>query len=121
MLLPGMLLAQAQKQFNINIKMTADESTKIYLAYQIDGRKIIDSAIQKNGEFNLSGAVAGPLSATLVANNSGLGIQKLLKVKMDKLDAIRFYIHPGNINVKAGKLIANATLRARLSILTTKN
>ena len=119
MLLPGILLAQAQKQFNINIKMTADESTKIYLAYQTDGRKIIDSAIQKNGEFSLSGTSAGPLSATLVANNSGLGIQKLLKMKMDALDAIRFYIHPGNINVKAGKLIANATFTG--SVINTDN
>lgn len=109
LLLPFTLRAQQPKPFTINIKMEAPEGTKIYLAYQTDGKKIIDSAIQKNGVFSLNGAVSEPMNATLVADHAGMGIQQILKKKSNSIDALRLYLHPGNITVKAGELIANAT------------
>jgi len=108
LLLPFTLQAQSQKPFSINVKMDAPPGTKIYLAYQTDGKKIIDSALQKQGVFNIKGTASQPLNATLVVDKDGLGIQKILKIK-DGIDALRFYLHPGNINIKTSELLANAT------------
>ena len=116
--MPFILVAQTQQPFSINIKTTADDGVKIYLAYQTDGKRIIDSASQKNGVYSFIGTVSKPLNATLVADNDGLGIQKLLKMR-DGLDAIKFYIHPGVINIKSGKLIANSTFTG--SVINTDN
>lgn len=117
-LLPFILAAQAPKPFTINIKSTADAGVKIYLAYKTDGKMVLDSAAQKNGVYIFNGTVSKPMNATLIADNEGLGIQKLLKMK-DGLDLIKFYIHPGIINVKSGKLIANATFTG--SVINTDN
>jgi thiol-disulfide isomerase/thioredoxin len=110
-LLPFILAAQAPKLFTINIKMATGSVTKVYLVYKTDGRQIIDSAIQKNGVYSINGTVMEPLNATLLADQENIGLQAVMKkAKMrEDIDAIKFYIHQGTINVKTGKMIANAT------------
>lgn len=119
LLLPFASHAQVPKPFTIHINMEAPQGARIYLVYQTDGKKIIDSAVQKNGVFNLSGAVSQPMDATLVADHAGLGIQQILKKRSNNIDALRLYLHPGNITVKAGKLIADATFAG--SAINTDN
>jgi peroxiredoxin len=99
--------------------MEVATNAKIYLVYQTDGKKFIDSAVQENGAFRINGTVTQPIDATLVADKDGLGIQKILKTKGDGIDALRFYLHPGNIIVKSRGLIANATFPG--SVINTDN
>jgi len=112
-LLPVIAVAQIKsaRTFTLRIKMNkADKNTRVYLAYQVDGKKIIDSATQRNGFYTFSGFVDQPLNATLVADNEGLGVQALIKRTKQggNIDLMPCYIHPGVINIKTDKFIANA-------------
>jgi peroxiredoxin len=108
-LLPFIAFAQNQQvnTFTLNVRIeTADRNTKLYLAYQNEGKKILDSALQKNGQYIITGIVDRPLSATLVADHQGIGIAGLMKKSAisSEMDLIKFYIHPGVINLTAHKL-----------------
>jgi peroxiredoxin len=108
-LLPLITIAQ-EKDFILKVQISnADKNTRVYLAYQIYGKKIIDSAVQKNEVYIISGKSDRPLNATLVFDNEGLGIQALIqKTKQGgDINALKFYIYPGIINLKTDKLIKN--------------
>jgi len=106
-LLPLITIAQ-EKDFILKVQISnADKNTRVYLAYQISGKKIIDSALQKNEAYIFSGKVDRPLNATLILDNEGLGIKALIqKTKQGgNINALKFYIYPGIINLKTDKLI----------------
>jgi peroxiredoxin len=47
---------------------------KVYLEYRVEGKKIVDSAMLKNGKFQFEGVVdTDPVSAYLILNKSGGG------------------------------------------------
>ncbi|HEX8377864.1 MAG TPA: redoxin domain-containing protein [Pedobacter sp.] len=113
LLLPFAAFAQTKTSdlFTLRVKIeNRAENTRLYLAYQVDGKKILDSAIQKNGFFILSGYIESPLNASLIADHEGVGSNQVIKrsKKGVEVDAIRFYLHPGTINIKTDRRIQNA-------------
>jgi hypothetical protein len=61
--------------YNISLKAKGVKSgTKIYLFYQTEGKKIVDSAMSDNGLFHLAGEAAKPLPATLVLDSGNENI-----------------------------------------------
>jgi peroxiredoxin len=95
------------------------QQTKVYLLYQTDGQKIIDSALLVNGWCLFTGNITRPLYATLVADTSNVGLSGLMKRKPATLDLLRFYLHQGTITIKTGKLISKGTFEG--SAINTDN
>ncbi|PTS92073.1 alkyl hydroperoxide reductase [Pedobacter sp. HMWF019] len=84
-------------------------TAKIYLLYQKDGKKIVDSATQGNGIFVFKGKIERPIYATLVCDTTNIGFLGMLKKRHDKQDALRMYIYPGQVALKtSSQVIANA-------------
>jgi hypothetical protein len=85
--------------------------TRLFLAWQMDGRKIIDSADldQHTGNFTFTGKVDRPLSATLVADADRVGLNALIqKTRVGtKVDLLKLYLHAGTINLHTAGLLAN--------------
>lgn len=73
---------------------------KIYLLYQQDGKKIVDSAMQDNGLFVYKGKIERPLNATLLCDTTNIGFSGILKKRYDKPDVLRIYIYPGQVVLK---------------------
>lgn len=111
LMLPLLTIAQTEKNFTLQIRVAASRpNMRIYLAYQFEGRKILDSAIMENGFYRFTGSVDQLLSATLITDYDHIGAQALIKrsSKGEYLDAIKFYLHPGLICLTAQERIAEA-------------
>jgi len=101
LLLPTLSFCQQFTPFghyNISLKAKGVKSgTKIYLFYQTEGKKIVDSAMSDNGLFHLAGEAAKPLPATLVLDSGNEGYKSILEHLNMTGNILQFYIHPGNI------------------------
>jgi peroxiredoxin len=97
--------------FSVKINAgTMLSTTKIYLLYQPDGKKTVDSAIQNKGSFVFKGKIGRPLNATLLCDATNTGFSGLLKRRHDKQDVLRMYIYPGQVVLKTSDhSIANAS------------
>ena len=121
-LMPCLLFAQTRidSTYDLRVNMTnPNKRTKIYLLYQADGKRIIDSATQMNGWFTFKGNAIRPLYATMIADTTQIGLTGLIKNRYVEVDLLRFYIYPGIITIKADKLIANS--RFTNSAINTDN
>jgi peroxiredoxin len=110
------LVANAQNyaggSFRLIVKTKGmDKHTRLFLAWQIDGRKIIDSADldQQTGNYTFTGKIDRPLPATLVADPDRVGLNALVqKTKAGaKVDLLKLYLHKGIINLHTPGLLAN--------------
>lgn len=124
LLLPCLTIAQIKEKgaFTLNVQIQqAQPGVKLYLAYQFDGKRILDSADNKNGIYTFAGTVERPLNATLVSDYDRLGVQQLMKssAKGVSIDAIKLYLHPGTITFTTGKLVQNGTFSG--SVINTDN
>jgi len=87
--------------FTVKITATKMPSmAKIYLLYQEDGKKIIDSAMQTNGLFVFKGKIDRPRYSTLVCDTTKIGLSGIIKKRNDKPDLLRMYIYPGQVALK---------------------
>ncbi|WP_316794167.1 TlpA disulfide reductase family protein [Pedobacter frigoris] len=107
---PFMSVSQtADSLFSVEINaMAMPSKAKIYLLYQQDGKKIVDSAVRHNGLVVFKGKIGGPLNATLLRDTTAIGFSGLLKKRNEKQDVLRMYIYPGKVMLKTSRLIANA-------------
>lgn len=110
------LVANAQNYaggtFRLIVKTKGmDKHTRLFLAWQIGGRKIIDSADldQQTGNYTFTGKIDRPLPATLVADPDRVGLNALVqKTKAGaKVDLLKLYLHKGIINLHTPGLLAN--------------
>lgn len=83
-------------------------ASKVYLAYQYEGVKYIDSAAVINRQFQIKGNVDNVLFATLVLDHKGAGFKRLVKGPVDETDALQFYLHGGNTDLKLKDSISTA-------------
>lgn len=79
MLLPALVWSQKKLDSTFTVKVSTkgmQKGIKIYLAYQVNGWKIIDSARQNpaQGIYTFRGKITSPVPATLVADPDGLGL-----------------------------------------------
>jgi peroxiredoxin len=122
LLWPWLLIAQTYTDSTFNVKVsitTTNEHTKVYLLYQANGKKIINSAVQINNSYHFEGKITQPLFDTLVADPDGLGLSGLMKKNPVNVDVLRFYLHPGTITIKTDGLIANSKFEG--SVINTDN
>jgi len=88
-----------------------DKHTRLFLAWQIDGRKIIDSADldEQTGNYTFTGKIDRPLPTTLVADPDRVGLNALVqKTKAGaKVDLLKLYLHKGTINLHSPGMLAN--------------
>ena len=102
------LAALAQKPFTVdgNIKglKTGD---KIYLVYRDGEKSITDSTTVANGAFAFKGTLTDPSSGNLFLNKNPFVKRP---AQGEKLDALSFYVEPGNIKLVAADSLKNATV-----------
>jgi len=96
--------------FTVKITATKMPSrAKIYLLYQEEGKKIIDSAVQTNSLFLFKGKIDKPKYSTLVCDTTNIGLSGMIKKRHDKPDLLRMYIYPGQVALKTNsRSIADA-------------
>lgn len=103
------LRAQAPTPFTITGTINQPlKAAKVYLVYQYQGQKYIDSAAVVNRQFRVKGSIQDILFATLVLDHNGIGLKKLLKTPVDEVDALKFYMQPGNIALRMKDSVATA-------------
>lgn len=84
--------SQAKKQYILNGKITGKESGTMYLRYQDEGMRKIDSGKIKNGHFLLTGYISEPVLA-IVSDVNGNLPNNYLNVSES------FYIDPAKMNI----------------------
>ncbi|MDB5089947.1 MAG: hypothetical protein JWR09_3941 [Mucilaginibacter sp.] len=126
----GKLMAQTPMGFTITgIMGQSAMASKVYLVYQYEGQKYIDSAAVINRQFQVKGSIQNILLATLVLDHNGIGLKKLLKTPVDEVDALKLYMQPGNIALKLKDSVSTAVFTnspvnqdyARLNVLLGVN
>lgn len=78
---------------------------KAYLIYAADDKEQIDSAALNSGVFEFSGAIAEPTEAILVLSHDGESLRA-----MKKIDALRFYLTGGTIDVNVADSVSKAII-----------
>src|SRR6201989_3022784 len=104
----GKLMAQSAP---FNITGTFGQSanaSKVYLVYQYEGEKYIDSAAVINRQFQVKGNMMGEIPATLVMDHRDVGFKRLLKTPVDEIDALKFYLYPGNTSLTLKDSVSTA-------------
>jgi peroxiredoxin len=105
----GKLMAQTPMGFTITgIMGQSAKASKVYLVYQYEGQKYIDSAAVINRQFQVKGSIQNILLATLVLDHNGIGLKRLLKTPVDEIDALKLYLQPGNIVLKLKDSVSTA-------------
>jgi len=106
--IPAALFAQAPADnFTLKTKIgTIGAPAKVYLGYQVAGKNIIDSSAIVNGEANFKGHLNSPVSATMVIDAKGTGLDKLARGS----DLLNFYLEKGNIALTSADSLSKATV-----------
>ncbi len=108
---PLMSISQTKDSLFI-VKITATKmpsKAKIYLLYQKYGKRIIDSATQKNGLFVFKGRIGRPMFSRLICDTTNIGFSRMLKKQYDRPDLLSMYIYPGRVVLKTfSRSIADA-------------
>lgn len=95
--------------FTITIKTRHTPwSVKAYLLYQFGGKKFVDSSTMQGHIFRFSGHIGQPVRATLIFDEGSSGFRAILKKKVSTVDALPFYIHPGNMVAATNLAVADA-------------
>jgi peroxiredoxin len=125
----GKLMAQAPG-FTITGNMSQSaKASKVYLLYQFEGQKYVDSATVVNRQFEIKGAWKSLLLATLIMDHKGVGLKRLFKTPVDEIDALKLYMQAGNIALKLKDSVSTAVFTnsllnqdyARLNVLLGVN
>jgi hypothetical protein len=125
----GKLMAQAPG-FTITGNMSQSaKASKVYLLYQFEGQKYVDSATVVNRQFEIKGAWKSLLLATLIMDHKGVGLKRLFKTPVDEIDALKLYMQAGNIALKLKDSVSTAVFTnsllnqdyARLNVLLGPN
>jgi len=91
------LSLMAQNNFTIHGKVgSLDAPAKIYLSYNDDGNKVVDSAFLHNGQFTFTGKLHSPALAYLVIKHDNV-----VRSKFVRQDEMGFYLENSNITVTA--------------------
>ncbi|MEP6612091.1 MAG: TlpA disulfide reductase family protein [Mucilaginibacter sp.] len=105
----GKLMAQSPMPFTITGTMgQLAKASKVYLLYQYEGQKYIDSAAVANRQFQVKGGIQDILLASLVMDHDGVGLKKLLKTPVDEVDVLQLYMQPGDMVLKIKDSVSTA-------------
>jgi peroxiredoxin len=110
---PFVMSAQYQKPEAFSILLhtgSIPESTKVYLLYQTNGKKIFDSTVVKNNRIEFTGSIESMLPATIVLDDQAIGLQSLMK-KRTGIDYLKIYLFPGSSEAVATNGLASAVFK----------
>lgn len=94
-------------EYTLKGKFTSQKApTKVYMMKFSNGQNNRDSAIVKNGMFELKGKVDGPTYSRLFADHSGQGFS----MRNGGMDMLNFYLDKGTITLNATDSIKNAKI-----------
>ena len=79
---------------------------KAFLLYQLGANRVLDSAAITNGSFTFTGTLLNPVSAIIVIDPKGEGLEKLNKTA----DNLNFYLDNGQINIAGADSVAKAQI-----------
>lgn len=103
--LPCSLFAQ-ELTYTVDGKIAGTRAPKkAYLFYALKGKRVLDSAVIKNGSFNFKGAISNPLIAKIIIDHDGKGLQS------NKMDEISFYLADGNVQLITKDSIKKAEIK----------
>ncbi|HEY9259437.1 TlpA disulfide reductase family protein [Chitinophaga sp.] len=103
--------AAAQGNYTIKGKISGlDKETKVMLSYRVDKTSVEDSAITKNGAFEITGTISEPVNATLklkALDDDGIfTIEKMLFA-----DKQEFFLEKGTITVNGNGDLHHAVIK----------
>ncbi|OCX50341.1 hypothetical protein BEL04_21375 [Mucilaginibacter sp. PPCGB 2223] len=106
--IPAAVFAQTTADnFTIKAKIgNIGAPAKVYLGYQVAGKNIIDSAAIVNGDVSFHGHVNSPVSALMVINAKGTGLNNIPRGS----DLLNFYIEKGNITLNSADSLSKAVI-----------
>lgn len=104
-MLPTALFAQSGV-YTINGKIgNLSAPAKVYLLMRTEKTTKIDSAVLKNGAFEIKGQLTDPRKASLVVDHTGLGLRRIVKP-----DLLEFYLEKGQIKVLSPDSVSKAEI-----------
>lgn len=100
------IVAFAQQDFSVKGKL-ADVSSpaKVFMIYNNEGQRVIDSAEINAGDFELKGSVNNTEQAILVLDHEGVGLMGITSP-----DMIQIYLEKGDVLISAKDSLINAEL-----------
>jgi peroxiredoxin len=106
--------ADAQNSFSINGKFTTlKEDMKVFLNYRLNSKRIVDSAITKNGAFSFKGQIGNePIKASITLKPVNSDPSKSFIEKMLRSDEQDFFIEQGTITIKGTSTAKTALISA---------
>lgn len=84
-------------------------TTNIYLLYQQEGEKYIDSARIYDNQIEFKGKVSGVLPATIIIDHQHLGIDQILTKKSNDFIFFQIKLHAGQIKIQLDEELKNLT------------
>jgi len=115
LLVPGWLLAQKKESFKLsgNLEKVQDPVKKVVLNYSVDGKRIADTSVVKNGAYTFKGNLSEPARATLrliVDSNEAKarGIQRRPTMPRDFLTV---FIDKGQFEIVTIDSFSNSTMK----------
>jgi peroxiredoxin len=106
MIAPMIVSAQTPAYTLKAIIANAKTPAKAYLAYRMNGKNVMDSAVVNSGTFQFSGNVHAPVMAQLILDHKGAGIAKIGRSS----DVLSLYIDKGLITVTSADSVKLGTV-----------
>ncbi|MFY0255440.1 redoxin domain-containing protein [Chitinophaga sp. 30R24] len=105
LLLPAMSFAQQAFTIKGNIQHL-EPGAKVYLDRRENGEAFLDSAVVKNGSFELKGTVKSPLMVMLMVDHKGTGFM----IQGPDVDRCLFYLEKGTLTFTGKDNISDAVI-----------
>ncbi|WP_345954313.1 TlpA disulfide reductase family protein [Mucilaginibacter sp. PAMB04168] len=98
-------LGKAQSGYTITGKVgNLNAPAKAYLAYMVDGKRVVDSVEMKNGTFAFKGSVASPVPAGITIRHDAAPLTR-------NMDILGLYLENARIVVNAPDSVKRASIK----------
>jgi len=106
------LAANAQNNFSVNGKFTGlNEDKKVFLNYRLNGKRVEDSTVTKNGVFSFKGKIGDePIKASMSLKPVKLDPAVSMLERILRKDEQDFFLEKGIILVKGTTKASKATI-----------
>jgi peroxiredoxin len=84
---------------------------QVYLNYRADGKMVLDSAVLKNGAFEIKGNIPGYVRAFLILDREGVGMSHLGRSRESK----SVYLEKGTVQVNSKDSLSNAVVKSPIN------
>jgi peroxiredoxin len=110
-ILPAVMISLSVSAQGYTIKGNVghlNDPAKVYLTYKVNGERVMDSAVIRNGKFEFKGSAGGTKEAHLLLKHDNLPQDPVTRPKQDILG---FFIEDRQITVTSKDSIHNAVIK----------